>query len=121
MVKSVILLGFALAPAAPSSFIRTRCYSVDAGLGIRSGEYINGDSAKSKFSVTMYTGPACNGQYDRRSFTRTDSHPYGWDHLTVTTENLRSFKVDPFHTSNVSGGYAGLDPEYTVPSGCRRA
>ncbi|KAK3818094.1 MAG: hypothetical protein J3R72DRAFT_497760 [Linnemannia gamsii] len=143
MAKSIILLGFTALAASSVSAASSisfwthevwqanqikcpnfneynRCYSVSAGLGIRSGEYVNGDPFKSKFSVTLYTGPACNGVYDRWSFTRTGSNPYGWDHQGGTTNNVQSFKVADFATSNVMNGNAGLDAEYTVPSGCRK-
>ncbi|KAK3818095.1 MAG: hypothetical protein J3R72DRAFT_427254 [Linnemannia gamsii] len=142
MLKSLIILGFALVAsttnaASAVSFYKhptwqgakvncpgfneyDKCYSVNAGIGMRSGEYVNEDPHRSKFSLTVYSGPACNGMYDRWSFTRAPfSKRYGFDFIPTLKDNIQSFKVAAFHTSMVSGGYAGLNPEHTVPSGCQ--
>ncbi|KAF9133967.1 hypothetical protein BGW39_008454 [Mortierella sp. 14UC] len=141
MVKSIILLGFALVAASANAASSVtfykyptwqgpkikcpgfneydRCYSVNSGINIQSGEYVNEDPHRSQFSLTVYSGNACNGKYDRWSFTRAGSNPYGFDFVPTLKDNIRSFKVAAFHTSNVSGGNAGSTPEYTVPSQCQ--
>lgn len=71
------------------------------------------------FSVILYSGASCNGQYDRWTFQLGKyKGSYNVRSFPTLNDNVRSFKVANFFTSEVAGGDAGWNPEKTYDNYC---
>ncbi|KAF9929343.1 hypothetical protein FBU30_001704 [Linnemannia zychae] len=96
------------------------CYNLDkvAHLGLSSGVYNNADIFLKSFSVTLYSGPGCNGRFDRWSFQRGYfDKPYYIEYFQSLNDNVRSFKIANFETSTTSG-WAREDEESKFDAQC---
>ncbi|KAK3810636.1 MAG: hypothetical protein J3R72DRAFT_463649 [Linnemannia gamsii] len=143
MFKSILLVGIALAAslvveAKPDIVFSTQrfykgdqyrceelnyqtCYTGGSfPQGVHSLDFNNYDFPDHKdFSITIYSGPACNNRYDRWSWTQKDSGVGAigwWPSLT----GVSSFKIANFLTSNVKDGDAGSNKESTKNPKCWR-
>lgn len=97
-----------------------KCYRAPM-LDASSMEFLNnnfGDRNQRKFSITLYSGANCNGQYDRWSFEQQDDGKDNMDWFPSLNDNVNSFKVANFLTSFVSGGNAGNNPETVAYPNC---
>ncbi|KAK3843350.1 MAG: hypothetical protein J3R72DRAFT_109032 [Linnemannia gamsii] len=141
MFKSILIVGVALAAAlvveAKPDIVfatkenmkgdRYRCEELDyqvcytAGsypVSVQSLQFTNYDFPDHKdFSITVYTGSACNEDYDRWSFTQKGD---GKDTInTFKALNIAaSFKIANFLTSDVTDGRVGgtKDPSTRSPN-----
>ncbi|KAG0343723.1 hypothetical protein BG004_005043 [Podila humilis] len=82
-----------------------QCYSTDKGKyrGLRSAVFETFNGRKQHYSVTLYSNTNCNGNFDRWSFSRGIGQPFSIDSFPTVSGNIRSFKIDNFHTSTTSG------------------
>ncbi|KAG0284371.1 hypothetical protein BGZ96_011263 [Linnemannia gamsii] len=83
-----------------------RCYNVDNVAGLSSLYYTNRDPYNEHFSLTLYTGGACSGLYDRWSF-EVPKHYKGFyiEKFHSVNDKVRSFKFHAGLTTNVKKGF----------------
>ncbi|KAG0272399.1 hypothetical protein BGZ95_011864 [Linnemannia exigua] len=97
------------------------CYTAGSfPQGVQSLDFTNYDFPDHKdFSITIYSGSACNNKYDRWSFTQRDNgkgSTGAWKSLT----GVASFEIANFLTSQVANGDIGSHKEPTKNPNCWR-
>ncbi|KAG0343726.1 hypothetical protein BG004_005046 [Podila humilis] len=82
-----------------------KCYHTDKGKhrGLRSAMFSTFNGRNDHYSVTLYSGDNCNGNFDRWSFSRHSGQFYRINSFPTVSANVRSFKIADFHTSTTSG------------------
>jgi hypothetical protein len=98
------------------------CYNVDnvALAGLSSLFYTDRDPYKDQFSLTLYAGPGCNGQYDRWSFEVPPGYAgFYIEKFHTMNDKVRSFKFHDAQTSNVKGGFVAGGGEVRYGNVCQ--
>ncbi|CAO3568807.1 unnamed protein product [Mortierella alpina] len=96
-----------------------QCYGLgDIGKtrGLASANFETFDGPNQQYSVTLYSGAHCNGNYDRWAFSRYSGQSYHINSFPTIHRNVHSFKIANFQTSTTSGYHDGFDN--TVEGSC---
>ncbi|KAF9919997.1 hypothetical protein FBU30_010280 [Linnemannia zychae] len=101
-----------------------QCYEIQESIrsfGLSSFESVHTGRNRDRkaYSITLYSGRGCTGQWDRWSFEQKFLDVYKVDYFPTINDNVRTFKMADFATSSDSGN-ANWDPENTESAGCVR-
>ncbi|KAK3824044.1 MAG: hypothetical protein J3R72DRAFT_458487 [Linnemannia gamsii] len=78
--------------------------------GVSSASYANSDWAKTKFTLTVFSGESCDGDWFQWSFSQNIIDPtFDIEYVNQLNDRIRSYRVADYLMSTGYGPHSGYD------------